>query len=148
MRQQIFIAILNSMTAWLQSLPLVSAKAQLKSQTYEHNSHCKRTLNALFWLCLILHVITLYHSVSLFYVQSYLCVTFIWIYSHCDLVNPSFVSGAMCMHRIAYIDEMRDAHDRLYSVSSSFITLYWYRMQCYRWWCCCWRKLLFDRRLK
>lgn len=52
-----------------------------KEQNYEHNSHCKRTLNALFWLCLILHVITLYHSVSLFYVQFYLCVTFIRIYS-------------------------------------------------------------------
>ena len=49
-------------------------------EKYEHNSHCKRTLNALFWLCLILRVITLFHSVSLFYMKFYLCVTFIRIH--------------------------------------------------------------------
>lgn len=72
-------------------LPLACTTTEIKN--YEHNSHCKQTLNALFWLCLILHVITLYHSVSLFYVQFYLCVIFIWIYS----AGPSLECVCVCV---------------------------------------------------
>lgn len=72
-------------------LPLACTTTEIKN--YEHNSHCKQTLNALFWLCLILHVITLYHSVSLFYVQFYLCVIFIWIYS----AGPSLECVCVCL---------------------------------------------------